>query len=218
VKKVKGEPVSIPTSLEVDASIRNEDLIAIQVAAAEEELNNEKKRLNALVDSKNKEKEEQKKKLDAAVDKAAKVLFGSRVETIIKALKALGLKKLESTIIGAVNRKQVSMKVDKDSVTIACRVTSSIKGASADLAFTKSRMFNGKEAVFVRKIEALGKEIDELQDKRVEVNQHLAQINTLERRARANLATVILNQTAEGKKLLANISVKPLLALENGRK
>ena len=179
--------------LNLDATLSKDDLTAISINQYEERLLAQDKALEAQIKDVQKEQVEVQKHLNKLVQDAGAAAVKTKLATLEKALRAF-----ESA------RKY---KVEVATAVLADKKIVVSVGVVGVYHLNLSESIKIPEAIRKVQQEAaeLGNQLQDLSKQRIEVRTSLAQVNRLERKAKAALARTVLSRTDEGQALLKQL-------------
>ena len=200
----------------VTGAVDKADIISIAVVRYEEQLEQAKAATLRQIDHAKTAINDGEKALNKAAEAAVKAFDLATERELVASLKAAGF--------GAFEARVKLDSIDEPKRQIHVTVGISAKGSSSYCSDPMSRTehlpFAGESQQIFKDLRAARQTLQELNKQLGDIHKRLSGIANMERKARAKLAETTLNQSAEGKDILAqmlaisNESMPRFLALE----
>lgn len=196
----------VATKLAVSVEATTDDVLAIAVASHEDLLEQQRATLMKRMKQLEKMRDDLETEMDAAAKAQAEAFCKQRLEALVAGLESFGFTNATCDITTVV------LHADTRKVTMVCKLMaqtlerSYYRGKDQDELFAKKEV-DASEDIINKMAEhkKVIEELAQLSDLYTEVRRALANIDRVERRARAALARRTLEATDEGRALLATM-------------
>jgi hypothetical protein len=176
----------------INLKIENNDLVAIKVAKVETDLLNQQETLLAKMNEVKKDLTKTTKELEKAAQALAEAHFAPVREAV----------KVMKDVFPATVKVACEFRNDKKKLSAVCRLD---QGNYNNITKETEIEINGDVLALIKKTEDLNDALTKVSEELIKIKRGLGMISTLERQARAKLATETLSRTEEGQKILSSL-------------